>query len=107
MKIRRAFILIVIIILTACSKDIKTEIIGLWEGVSLKQNIRFYEDGRVELKDLKHGLYRGRYKLTEGNTLNCEFDRFAHPVVRIVKIRSDKLILTAKSGREEIYRKKL
>ena len=89
-------------IITACTQNFETAIIGSWEGVSLKQNFHFYENGNVELNDLKHGVYRGSYKIT-GDTLECKFERFAFPVVRTVRIKGDKLILIDKNGIEEIY----
>lgn len=92
-----------IFIITACTQNIETGIIGLWEGVSLKQNFHFYENGEVELTDLKHGVYRGVYKITDEGSLECEFEGFAFPVVRTIRIRGDKLILTDKNGIEEIY----
>lgn len=90
-------------IITACTQNVEIEIIGFWEGVSLKQNFHFYENSEVELNDLKHGVYRGVYKITDGDTLECEFEGFAFPVVRTVRIKGDKLILTDKNGIEEIY----
>lgn len=97
------FILVIVLVLTTCSQNIETEIIGSWKCTTPKQNIRFYQDGQVELNGLNHGVYKGIYEITDGNSLKCNFDCFANPVVRTVRIRGEKLILTDKNATEEIY----
>lgn len=90
--------------LTACTADINTAIVGLWKGETLKQDIRFFQDGRVKLMDKQIGVYTGSYTITDGNNLRCEFDRlFLDPVVRTVKISGKKMVLTNKKGYKEIY----
>jgi hypothetical protein len=79
----------------------------MWKGESLKQDIQFFQDGRVELMDKSYGVYKGSYTIKDENTLTCEFERFfKKPVVRIVQISGDKLVLTNKSGYEEVYRRR-
>jgi hypothetical protein len=90
--------------LTACTTDVNTAIVGMWKGESLKQDIQFFQDGRIKLMDKKIGVYTGSYTITDGNNLRCEFDRlFLDPVERTVKIKGNKLVLITKSGYEEVY----
>jgi hypothetical protein len=107
MKQKWLIILAFMITLTACSTDVKTEIIGMWKGESLKQDLQFHQDGRVVLTDRQSGLYQGSYTITRNNLLTCEFEHilFTKPVVRTVKISGDKLVLKKKSGYREIYQR--
>ncbi len=102
----RLLILSLVVMIAGCSEDPRTGIIGSWEGISLKQDFRFYADGRAELLDRKHGAYRGRCSFLESGEMSCRFERFAYPVVRSVRVRGNKLILTNSNGQDEEYRRK-
>lgn len=94
------------VMLAACSEDPATAIIGEWKGETLKQDFHFYSDGRTVLTDHKLGRHEGICFVHE-NRLLCEFQRFAYPVERTVKISGNKMVMTNKSGNEEIYKRKL
>ena len=106
MKLIRQLSLVPLIALTGCSEDPKSAIIGNWEGISLKQDLHFFKNGRAQILDRKHGTYEGTCKFFDNDQLSCNFDRFAYPVIRSVDISGDKLYLTNKNGQEEIYRRK-
>lgn len=103
---RIPLICMLLFFMSACSSDIETELIGNWEGVSLQQNFTFYQDGRVELHDLKHGIYQGIYRISENDLLTCEFEGFSRPVVRTLEIDGDTLILHNPKSTDEKYRRK-
>jgi len=98
---------ILVILFTSCSGSVQEDIIGYWEGDTLKQDMSFTADGQVEIIDLKYSTYTGTYIITDGNVLTCDIDHpiFRDPVVRTIKIKGDKLILMEKS-RKEIYRRR-
>jgi hypothetical protein len=106
MKNWQVFLLLVVI-LASCSADVPKEIVGYWKGDTLKQDMNFTEDGRVEIVDHKYSTYRGTYTITDGNVLTCNIDHnmFRKPVVRTVKIKGDKLILI-ENKREEVYNRR-
>jgi len=91
--------------ITACSGDAKTEIVGQWEGISLAQDFTFHADGRVEMRDRKHGTYQGLYRISDKNVLTCEFEGFRRPVVRTVEISGDTLTLINPKSVDEEYRR--
>ena len=92
--------------IAGCSEDPRSGIIGSWEGISLNQDFRFYQDGRAELIDRKHGIYRGTCTVSDEDLMTCNFERFAHPVVRTVRVRGDELVLANKNGQPEKYRRR-
>ena len=97
---RKLLVFGVSLLLMACSQDLSQEILGSWQGN--KQDLVFYADGRVELDDHKYSNYSGTY-LLDGKTLECNFDTFAYPVEREVKLSGDKLYLIDKNGIKEVY----
>ncbi|WP_303721509.1 hypothetical protein [Malonomonas rubra] len=76
------------------------ELLGFWQGE--KQDLVLYADGRVEMNDHKYSSYSGSYRLN-GKTQECDFDNFAYPVAREVKLSGDKLYLIDKNGIKEVY----
>ena len=96
----------VLLLLIACSSNVERDIIGEWRGTIAKQDLAFYEDGRVEMKGHGHGTYQGVYRVTNGNELTCTFPRLSKPVKSTAKISGNKMTLTFPSGREEAYVKK-
>jgi len=91
--------------ITACSGDVKTEILGQWQGLTLQQDFTFYTDGRVEMRDRKHGTYQGVYHISDDKVLTCEFEGFGRPVVRTVEISGDTLTLINPKSVDEEYRR--
>jgi hypothetical protein len=89
-----------------CSPDLETEIVGAWQGITPKQDLVFYEDGRVAMKGHHHGEYWGTYTIKVGKNLLCEFPRLSQPVECTARIRGDRLILAFSAGREEVYVRK-
>ena len=92
--------------LAGCSADIETAIVGEWQGVTPKQDLIFHEDGSIEMKGHRHGVYTGRYTIVEGNGLICEFPLLSKPVECTAHIRGDKLTLIHSGGRKEMYVRK-
>ena len=90
-------------LLTGCSSNVETEIVGEWRGITPKQDLVFHEDGQVEMKSPRHSVYEGRYSIADGNKLTCEFPSLSKPVECTAKIRGDKLTLVHTGGREEVY----
>ena len=112
MELRRSIIVVAIVsslMLAGCGggTDVKTGIVGEWKGETVKQDFQFFSDGRVELNDLQHSMYKGTWEIA-GSTLTCTFESpiFTEPVVMNAEIKGDKLILTADSGRKEEYNRK-
>ncbi len=106
---RRSLILLPLLALVAltlasCGGDVSKDILGEWKGDGIKQDIEFSEDGTVLMKGHEHSTYEGTYTLV-GNELTCTFLKLSQPVVMTVKISGSKMVLTAKSGREERYRR--
>ncbi|MCP4545650.1 MAG: hypothetical protein GY835_04175 [bacterium] len=104
-RLLAALAVVSLFMFSGCGTDVRQGIIGEWRGETPKQDFHFYDDGRVELNDLQHSTYSGVYTVTGGNQLTCTFDSpiFTEPIVMTAKITGDKLILTADTGREEIY----
>ncbi|MDX1527721.1 MAG: hypothetical protein R3337_03775 [Gammaproteobacteria bacterium] len=102
----RLLITALVVLVVGCSEDPESAVIGSWEGISLKQDFRFYPDGRAELMDPKHGTYRGNCRFVDSGEMSCRFERFAYPVVRRVRVRGNKLILTNSNGQDEEYRRR-
>ncbi len=96
----------VYLIFAGCSSNVENEIIGEWEGETVKQNLLFHEYGHIEMKDHKHGLYDGQYIIEDGNKLRFDFERLSRPIKCTAKISGKKLTLVHPGGREEIYYKK-
>jgi len=94
-----------LLVITACSGDAKTEILGQWEGISLQQDFTFHADGRVEMRDRKHGTYQGIYRISDQDVLTCEFEGFSRPVVRTLEISGDRLTLINPKSVDEEYRR--
>jgi hypothetical protein len=57
----------------------------------------------VELVDRPSDAYNGLFRITNGHTLACEFERFAYPVVRSVKLRGDQLLFIDQNANQEVY----
>ena len=100
--------LALLISLSACTVDIPKTIIGYWEGETVKQDLSFSSDNRIQIIDHKHSTYTGSYTISEGNLLTCNMDQmlFRGPMVRRVEIKGNKLILTEKNRREVYHRRK-
>lgn len=94
------------LIMTGCGSDVENEIVGEWKGTTAKQDLVFYEDGLIEMKGHKHGVYEGRYTIEDGNKLTCNFERLSKPVKCTARIRGDNLTLVHPGGREEVYQRK-
>jgi hypothetical protein len=94
------------LIVAGCGSNVENEIVGEWGGMTAKQDLVFYEDGRIEMKGHSHGVYEGRYTIEDGNKLTCNFDRLSKPVKCTARIRGEKLTLVHPGGREEVYNKK-
>ncbi len=71
-----------------------------------KQDLVFYDDGRIEMKGHNHGMYVGQYTLEKGNKLTSDFERLSKPVKFSAQIRGEKLTLLFPEGRKEVYLKK-
>jgi hypothetical protein len=104
------FILLMLVLVSCTadvSKDVSKDIVGYWKGDTLKQDIGFTAEGRVEIVDRKYSTYHGTYTITDENILTCNIEHsiFTRPVVRTVTIKGDKLILKEK-GREEVYHRR-
>ena len=97
---------LICLIFSSCGSNVETEIVGEWRGVTAKQDLVFYEDGLVEMKGHRHGVYEGQYTIEDGNKLTCDFERLSKPVKCSAKIRGDKLTLVHPGGRKEVYTKK-
>ncbi len=91
--------------MAGCSSNIETEIVGEWRGRTVKQDLVFYEDGRIEMKGHKHGMYEGRYTIGDGNKLTCDFERLSNPIKCTVQVRGKTLTLVHSGGREGVYDK--
>lgn len=106
MTARLILICILLLSIAACGGDVGKELIGQWQGISLQQDFTFHQDGRVELRDHKHGTYQGVYRITDGNRLTCEFEGFSRHIVRTISISGDTLILGNPKSTDEEYRRK-
>ncbi len=102
----RLLIITLVALVAGCGEDPEIAIVGSWAGISLKQDFRFYPDGRAELLDKKHGTYRGTCTFDFEDVMTCNFERFAYPVVRRVRVRGNKLILSNSNVQDEEYRRK-
>ncbi|MFC1838869.1 DUF5640 domain-containing protein [Thermodesulfobacteriota bacterium] len=91
-------------IITGCSSNVETEIIGEWKSTAPKQTLVFHQDGTVEMKSPSHSTYSGSYTIQDSNKLTFIFPSLFNPKIeREAKIRGEKLILLDPGGREEVY----
>ena len=105
-KTSKVLIISFCFLVTSCGQDIDTGILGKWRGLTAKQDLTFYEDGRVEMKGHNHGTYMGRYSIANRNDLTCSFERLSKPIKCKAKIWGKELILSFPSGRKEKYKRK-
>jgi len=106
MKIFKFASILLFFLLTGCGEPIETAIIGSWDGNSPPQELQFFDDGSLVLKDRKlNRTYKGNY-LIEGSRLQMEFSAFNRPVVREASVSGDELILSRDSGPDEILRRR-
>ena len=60
-------------IMTGCSSNVETEIIGEWKSSAPNQTLVFHQDRTVEMKSPAHSTYAGSYTIEDGNKLTFLF----------------------------------
>ncbi len=103
---RLIFVFFIAFLITGCSDDPTTAIVGEWAGVDVPQDMKFNSDGTVEMNDRKHGTYHGEYTITGKGELKCNFERLSRPVEMTVSISGSKMVMESKSKRKEKYKRK-